>query len=211
MESATISVIFVMGVAGCGKSTVMEHLHQKLSDELLSAPVASIEGDKLHPQANIDKMARGIPLTDDDRWPWLAEIRSDVAKQGLQLLREHSGASTARVLVTCSSLKRAYRAFLADESTYRSTIASLTSIATPSRVASVSVTFAFLNTPREVLEHRISSRPGHFMKAGMLESQMNTLEVPTSEEGVEGGYKVLNVDASQPLDAIVEQIAHGKT
>ncbi|WP_245413145.1 gluconokinase [Arthrobacter celericrescens] len=82
--------IVVMGVAGCGKSTVGAALAERLGAGFL-------DGDALHPQSNIDKMASGTPLNDDDRAPWLAEIGRRFA------------ASDASLVIACSALKRAYR------------------------------------------------------------------------------------------------------
>jgi gluconokinase len=81
--------IVVMGVSGCGKSTVGAALGDALD-------IAFIDGDQLHPVANIAKMSRGEPLTDDDRWPWLAAV-------GATLAGPDGG------VVACSALKRAYR------------------------------------------------------------------------------------------------------
>jgi gluconokinase len=92
-------VLVVMGVAGCGKSTLAALLAQRLGWPLQ-------EGDALHPQANVDKMAAGQPLTDADRWPWL------------RLTAEWIDARTAADepgIVTCSALKRAYRDVLRHE------------------------------------------------------------------------------------------------
>jgi len=82
--------IIVMGVSGSGKSTVGEKLAEALN-------LPFLEGDSLHPKSNVDKMASGIPLQDEDRWPWLDKIgeRMAVAEQGL--------------IVSCSSLKKSYR------------------------------------------------------------------------------------------------------
>jgi gluconokinase len=82
--------IIVMGVSGSGKSTVGEKLAEALN-------LPFLEGDSLHPKSNVDKMAYGIPLQDEDRWPWLDKIgeRMAVAEQGL--------------IVSCSSLKKSYR------------------------------------------------------------------------------------------------------
>ena len=82
--------IVVMGVSGSGKSTVGE----KLADAL---KLPFLEGDSLHPQSNVDKMVAGIPLQDEDRWPWLDQI-------GEQLAAAHDG-----IVVSCSSLKKSYR------------------------------------------------------------------------------------------------------
>ncbi|GAA5627951.1 thermoresistant gluconokinase [Brucella sp. NBRC 12953] len=82
--------IIVMGVSGSGKSTVGEKLAEALN-------LPFLEGDSLHPKSNVDKMASGIPLQDEDRWPWLDKIgeRMATAEQGL--------------IVSCSSLKKSYR------------------------------------------------------------------------------------------------------
>ena len=81
--------VVVMGVAGCGKSTVAEAIHERLG-------YVYAEGDDFHPQANIDKMSAGIPLTDEDRWPWLNVINS------WMVAREALGENT---VVSSSALK----------------------------------------------------------------------------------------------------------
>jgi gluconokinase len=82
--------VIVMGVSGCGKTTAGEALARHFG-------VPYIEGDALHPAANVAKMAGGSPLNDDDRWPWLEQIGA--------ALKAHPGGAVA----TCSSLKRTYR------------------------------------------------------------------------------------------------------
>src|SRR5699024_627766 len=82
--------VVVMGVSSCGKSTVGELLALKLG-------VPFMDGDDLHPRANIEKMASGVPLTDDDRWPWLTLVGEWLA-----------GRSDGGV-IACSALKRSYR------------------------------------------------------------------------------------------------------
>lgn len=83
--------IIVMGVAGCGKSSVGMRLA-----ETLGLPYR--EGDDLHPQTNIAKMSAGTPLNDDDRWPWLDRIG--------EILANHAESG---IVLTCSSLKKVYR------------------------------------------------------------------------------------------------------
>ena len=80
----------VMGVAGCGKSTVALALAQAVGAEYL-------DGDAFHPKANIEKMRQGVPLTDDDRWPWLDAVAAAMR------------AAPGPVVVACSALRRAYR------------------------------------------------------------------------------------------------------
>ncbi len=89
-------VLVVMGVSGCGKTTLASLLAQRLHWPLQ-------EGDVLHPQANVDKMAAGHPLDDNDRWPWLRLVAAWIDKRA---------AAGEPGIVTCSALKRAYRDML---------------------------------------------------------------------------------------------------
>jgi beta-N-acetylhexosaminidase len=153
--------VVVMGVAGCGKSTVGAALAERLGAEFL-------DGDSLHPQSNIDKMASGTPLNDDDRAPWLAEIG-----------RRFTASNTALV-IACSALKRSYRDLI--------------------RGGNPSVVFVHLHGTRELLNERMNSRPGHFMPASLLDSQLATLEpLQADEAGVV-------VDIAQPVDDIVDEV-----
>ena len=88
-----MTILVVMGVAGSGKSTVAGILAKRLGWDLQ-------EGDELHPKANVEKMASGHPLTDEDRWPWLELIAKWIAGQI---------ASGKSGIVTCSALKHSYR------------------------------------------------------------------------------------------------------
>lgn len=99
-RTATTWRVVVMGVSGSGKSTVGAALARALGVEF-------VDGDSLHPRSNVDKMAAGEPLDDDDRWPWLADVRA--------VLRREQG-----VVVACSALARRYRDFLrqADGTTF---------------------------------------------------------------------------------------------
>jgi gluconokinase len=131
--------VVVMGVSATGKTTIGKELADELGCEF-------IEGDELHPSRNIEKMEHGIPLTDDDRWPWLQAIGELVA------VRDHEGVST---VVTCSALKHTYRDVLRD--------------AAPTF-------FVHLHAPFEVLEGRMQHRTKHFMPTTLLQSQFDTLE-----------------------------------
>ena len=135
-----------MGVSGCGKTTVGAIVAGRLG-----WPIE--EGDALHPQANIEKMAAGHPLTDADRWPWLAKVadwideRLDAGENGL---------------ITCSALKRSYRDLI-------------------NRRGS-GLIFVFLAGSKETIAARLAARHGHFMRASLLESQFADLEEPAADE-----------------------------
>jgi gluconokinase len=92
-------VLVVMGVSGAGKTAVAGILADRLQWDF-------VEGDDLHPAANVAKMSAGIPLSDEDRWPWLARVAA--------WIRDHSAAGTPGI-ITCSALKRAYRDKLAGD------------------------------------------------------------------------------------------------
>ncbi|KAG6301566.1 hypothetical protein E4U09_005020 [Claviceps aff. purpurea] len=142
----------VTGPAGCGKTTVAEHLADTLK-------ISFIEGDAYHPQSNIDKMSAGIPLTDADRWDWLTELR----KQSIS--RIHDGADGA--VVACSALKLKYRDVMRVAAYYD---------------PSIRVHFVFLDASEEVLLKRVAERKGHYMGANMVKSQFESLERPTGDE-----------------------------
>ena len=135
-----------MGVSGSGKSTVARILAERAS-------CSYIEGDDLHPAANIRKMEAGVPLEDDDRWPWLEQVG--------RVLNTCVGRHGA--VATCSALKRSYRDVL------RYTVGR-------------ELCFVHLVGPRALLERRMGDRRGHFMPAAMLDSQLATLEPPQRED-----------------------------
>jgi len=141
-------VIVIMGVAGSGKTTIGNLLAQRHGGVFFDA-------DDFHPQANVDKMAQGHPLNDEDRMPWLQRLRREVIDT----------ATEGRItILACSALKRKYREILGLNQTDVSTV--------------------FLAGDAEILEQRISSREGHYMKPGMLTSQLETLEVPSPREAL---------------------------
>ena len=136
----------VMGITGSGKSTVGALLARKLG-------VDFVEGDDYHPIENVQRMASGIPLTDEDRASWLSALATRI--------REAHDAGTGLV-VTCSALKRSYRDVL--------------------RAAAPEVRFVFLNGTRGLISERLTNRHGHFMPASLLDSQLATLEEPAVDE-----------------------------
>lgn len=139
-------VLVMMGVSGAGKSTVGKLLAERLGWTFE-------EGDQLHPLANVEKMAAGIPLTDEDRWPWLARIADWIDGQ------LDTGSNG---VITCSALKHSYRALINRRGT--------------------GVEFVYLAVGRSELEERVSHREDHFMPASLLQSQLETLEPPTETE-----------------------------
>lgn len=135
-------VIVIMGVSGCGKTTVGRCVAERLHASFLDA-------DDLHSQANISKMKNGLPLADDDRYPWLKMVAEKMA----QLEGQGGG------VVACSALKERYRRVLMDE-------------------ASFQVFLVYLKGTRDILYQRIAQRKNHFMHPDLLDSQLKALEEP---------------------------------
>jgi gluconokinase len=152
--------IIVTGVAGAGKTTVGKLMAKDLGWRFY-------EGDDFHPAANVEKMRRGEPLTDEDRRPWLDALRAVIQAA---LKNGENG------ILTCSALKRCYRARL--------------------RV-SEQVIFAHLAATPDVIQRRLEHRQGHFMNPSLIESQFATLETPQS---------ALSLDASLPPAVLVQQV-----
>ncbi len=137
-------ICYVMGVAGSGKSTIGELLSQQLS-------LPFFDADAFHPAANIDKMSQGIPLTDQDRSPWLENIAATARKYA-----ESKGA-----IFACSALKQQYRDILGSN------------IDAP-------VHWIFLEGSLDLIRQRMEQRTDHFMPPALLQSQFNALETPDS-------------------------------
>jgi gluconokinase len=142
---ATRTVV-VMGASGSGKSTVARLLADRTGWPMC-------EADDLHPAANVAKMAAGIPLVDDDRWPWLKGVAGWIGEQ------EAAGRDA---VVACSALRRAYRDVLRD--------------------GHPSVVFVYLQLSEADLNARVAGRRGHFMPAALVASQLATLEPLAADE-----------------------------
>ena len=140
-------IYVIMGVAGSGKTTIGELLAHRLD-------IPFVEGDDLHPRANIERMAQGIPLTDEDRRPWLLAIA--------QRLRQAEQSGTGLV-VTCSALRRSYRDLLRSH-------------------GAANTRFVYLRGSQPTVAERLARRRGHFMPASLLESQFAALEEPGADE-----------------------------
>lgn len=133
-----------MGPAGSGKTTVGKLLASQLSWEFVDA-------DDLHPRANIEKMSRGIGLTDEDRLPWLESIRAVMSQWEAQ---------SRDVVLACSALKRGYRELLGIPS-------------------DSNVKLVYLKGSYELLRERLHSRKGHYAGEQLLASQVADLDEPT--------------------------------
>lgn len=138
--------LVVMGVSGTGKSSVAHTLRDRLGWSFA-------EGDDFHPPSNLATMSAGIPLTDADRWPWLAAIAD--------WTREEASAGHSTI-VTCSALRRAYRERL--------------------RQAATGTLFVHLAGSPDLIAKRLNARSDHFMPASLLLSQLETLEPLQADE-----------------------------
>ena len=135
-------IVIVMGVTGVGKTTVGQLLAEKTGWPLYDA-------DAYHSPANVEKMRAGIPLTDDDRWPWLDRLNA--------LLREAESRGESAILA-CSALKQRYRERL--------------------QKSLKSVRWVYLKGDIELIRSRLQQRKGHYMNPGLLQSQFDALEPP---------------------------------
>jgi gluconokinase len=140
-------IVIVFGVSGAGKTTIGKLLAERLGWKFY-------ESDDFHPRANIEKMHRGRPLTDEDRHPWLERLREQITR---------SLAAREDAVLACSALKRAYRERL--------------------RVSD-DVRFVFLRGNYALIGQQLSRRRGHFMNPALLKSQFADLEEPGRGEGV---------------------------
>jgi gluconokinase len=140
-------IVIVFGVSGAGKTTVGRLLAEDLGWRFY-------EADDFHPQTNIDKMRRGISLTDEDRWPWLDRLRDQITS---------SLSARENAVLACSALKRAYREHLQ---------------------VNGEVKFVFLRGDYALIAEQLRHRRGHFMNPELLRSQFADLEEPRKDEDV---------------------------
>ena len=150
-ETKEPQVLIFMGVSGCGKSTVGQLVADKLG-------LRYAEGDEFHSDENVEKMRSGIPLTDEDREPWLTLMANTIA----EWVEQGEGG-----ILSCSALKRKYRDRLRGDY----------GIGGPIRLI-------HLNGSFKMIEDRMSQRENHYMPPGLLTSQFATLELPDEEEQV---------------------------
>ncbi len=165
MKSAS-HVFIIMGVAGAGKTTLAAALAERFGG-------AYLEGDDFHPAANVEKMSRGEPLSDDDRAPWIDALAGAISKEQAGL-----------VFASCSALTPGVRARLREG-------------------AGCAVDFLFLDAPEATIAGRLEQRGGHYMKADMLRSQFEALQRPESAIVIDAGLSREGVfaAAAQAVDA----------
>lgn len=168
-------IIIVMGVSSSGKSTVGQSIARRLH-------VPFLDGDGYHPEANVEKMRAGIPLTDDDRCPWLERLAG-----ALHEAADKKGAAMG----ACSALKRAYRQYLTDK-------------------AGEPILFVYLEGSREVIAERMARRQHEYMPTSLLDSQFATLEVPDPK--TENVLVVPVTDSVEKItQTVVKALDHLKT
>ncbi|KAM0514129.1 hypothetical protein ACHAPE_007220 [Trichoderma viride] len=162
-------IMFVSGPTGSGKSSVAKFLASELGAHYL-------EGDDLHPKANIDKMHRGEPLTDADRQGWFEAINEQASAYNRQQSQHH------HLIITCSALKRAHRDILRESC---------------NRAGYSLMHFFFLDAPESVLRRRTEARQNHFAKSNLVHSQFDVLERPRINE-----YDATIISVVPPLDQV---------
>lgn len=183
MTQKNHTVIVVGGPAGTGKTTIGE-----LLAKLYECPF--IEGDQLHPQANIDKMSSGIPLTDDDRWGWLKQLSEEASTTALSAQN-----SAHRAVISCSILKKTYRDYIKKVAEEQQS------------GQAIQFRFVFLYTTFEELLNRVGQRKGHFMKSDMVKGQYEIMQIPEGLELVSNGGEAVSIDTSDKTpEAIFEEV-----
>ncbi len=174
MSLVPARILIVMGVSSSGKTVTGKAIARRLHAPFL-------DGDDFHPAANKDKMRAGIPLVDDDRWPWLEALAGAL----------HEAADIKGVAVgACSALKRVYRERLA-------------------AAAGEPILFVFLEGTQELIAGRIAGRVHEYMPASLLASQFATLEVPAADENVLAVPVTLPVETI--ADRVVRAVPHLKS
>jgi len=174
MSLVPARILIVMGVASSGKTVTGKAIARRLHAPFL-------DGDSYHPAANKEKMRAGIPLTDNDRWPWLSTLAQAL----------HDAADGKGVAVgACSALKRSYRDYLLKE-------------------AGEPILFVFLEGDQALITSRAAARVHEYMPSTLVASQFATLEVPAVDENVLAVPVTLPVEAI--AERVVKAVPHLKS
>jgi len=134
-------MIIVMGVSGCGKTSVGMQLAKELN-------LPFFDADDFHSKEHVEKMKNNQALTDEDRWPWLQGLSNNIKAW------EQSGGA----VLACSALKESYRQLLS--------------------ASEIPIFWVFLYGSFDLIQHRLEQRTHHYMSSTLLQSQMDTLEIP---------------------------------
>ncbi|MGH8176480.1 MAG: gluconokinase [Steroidobacter sp.] len=156
-----MTAFVLMGVSGAGKTTVGKRAASELG-------LTFIEGDDFHPRRNVEKMSSGVPLTDEDRAPWIDALAAGV----------NDRSPRRDVIIACSALSRSVRNRLRN------------AIGEP-------LHFVLLTADRAVIQKRLDARPRHYMKPGMLDSQLAALEAPSD---------AITIDVDRPLPEVCREL-----
>ncbi|MDZ8223508.1 gluconokinase [Nostoc sp. ChiVER01] len=162
-------IIILMGVSGSGKTTIGKLLAESLEWEFSDA-------DTFHSPENVEKMRRGIPLSEADRMPWL---------QDLQTAIKHWLQENKNVVLACSALKDSYRQFLVLDSDGSA------------NAKGERIKLVYLKGSYELIQIRLQERSNHYMSEKLLNSQFDTLEEPLN---------TISMDVAQPPQVIVQNI-----
>lgn len=160
-------VLFVGGPSGTGKTTVKNELASEL--RIAGKKCVAIEGDDWHSEANIIKMQNGIPLSDEDRWPWLEKLTELVVSQP---------DDSDVIIVSCSMLKKSYRDFI------------------KSKLSKYHTTLVILSNDYETVLKQMKARKNHFFKESMLKSQYDSFEKP--DVSIESNVRVVHCNGKTP-------------
>ncbi|EFC39279.1 predicted protein [Naegleria gruberi] len=191
-------VIVLFGVCGCGKSTIGEALTQYLNE--CGGECCFLEGDKFHSKSNVEKMAKGIPLNDQDRRPWLLAIH-------LQIMNEIKHSNRKIVVVSCSALKNIYRELLVlgDAQLCENEEELLDKPIQHNVNLDINWLFVNLSISQNEAQDRLENRSAHFMNSSLIPSQFETLEL-TINPTIKNAKLVVVDNQEKDVASVVQQI-----
>nr|CAG4715824.1 unnamed protein product [Naegleria fowleri] len=205
-------VLVLCGVCGCGKSSIATKIIEYLNSNshitgLSPNDYTFIEGDTFHSVSNIEKMKNGIPLTDNDRKPWLLAIH-------LQIMNEIKH-NRKLIIVTCSALKHQYRELLIagdnylcerEEDILNQPIIANENMTLPQQSLNVKWYFVHLTTNKDVISQRMQERTGHYMNPSLIQSQFDCLDMIPFDPQRFPNAILVSVENEGPMDMVVDNI-----